>query len=263
MDLETENRIAAILMKEAAELHRQAEREGVHAYLQQRKVRTRPNSRFLTATVLGVQQANRAEEIREMWRVRRNEVNLDNKRGNSRDESSRSHGHYSSSPTSSSSRRRHSSKIDDDLPDYRKRGNDHHLRDDSLENEEIEDDSLGDEDIEEFLNSRVKRGRGTVGSRMDETGPYLPPSDSNEKLLDTRVREDWEDRIVGPEKPAFLKSQSSFDYESEKLYRKKAKKDEALSLTRPDSKKHKRKEDKHKHKKRKYKKQKRCSKSID
>ena len=56
MDLETENRIAAILMKEAAELRRQAEKEGVHVYLQQPKPRVRPNTRFLTATVLGVQQ---------------------------------------------------------------------------------------------------------------------------------------------------------------------------------------------------------------
>jgi hypothetical protein len=56
MDLETENRIAAILMKEAAELRQQAER-GVHVYLERPKVRARPNSRFLTATVLGVQQS--------------------------------------------------------------------------------------------------------------------------------------------------------------------------------------------------------------
>lgn len=56
MDLETENRIAAMLMKEAAELRQQAEREGVHAYLKQPNARFRPNSRFLTATVLGVQQ---------------------------------------------------------------------------------------------------------------------------------------------------------------------------------------------------------------
>lgn len=56
MDLETENRVAAILMREAAELRRQAEKEGVDAYLRHPKVRGRPNSRFLTATVLGVQQ---------------------------------------------------------------------------------------------------------------------------------------------------------------------------------------------------------------
>ncbi|CAL5329468.1 unnamed protein product [Camellia sinensis] len=46
MDLETENRIAAILMKEAAELWRQAEEGGVHVYLRQPNVRGQPNSRF-------------------------------------------------------------------------------------------------------------------------------------------------------------------------------------------------------------------------
>lgn len=56
MDLETENKLAAILMREAAELRRQAEKEGTLAYLRQPNVRNRPNSRFLTATVRGVQQ---------------------------------------------------------------------------------------------------------------------------------------------------------------------------------------------------------------
>lgn len=56
MDLETENRIAAILLKEAAELRRQAESDGALSYLHRPNVRGRPNSRFLTATVLGVQQ---------------------------------------------------------------------------------------------------------------------------------------------------------------------------------------------------------------
>ena len=37
MDLETENRIAAILMKEAAELRCQAEKDGVSVYLHQPK----------------------------------------------------------------------------------------------------------------------------------------------------------------------------------------------------------------------------------
>lgn len=56
MDLETENRLAALLMEEARRLRLEAEKEGVHVYLHQPNVRGRPNSRFLTATVLGVQQ---------------------------------------------------------------------------------------------------------------------------------------------------------------------------------------------------------------
>jgi hypothetical protein len=56
MDLGTENRLAALLLEEARRLRAEAEKEGVHAYLQKPNVRHRPNSRFLTATVLGVQQ---------------------------------------------------------------------------------------------------------------------------------------------------------------------------------------------------------------
>ncbi|MBA0734547.1 hypothetical protein Gogos_018448, partial [Gossypium gossypioides] len=44
------NRIAAILLKEAAERRRQAERVGIHVFLQHPKVRGRSNSRFLSAT---------------------------------------------------------------------------------------------------------------------------------------------------------------------------------------------------------------------
>ncbi|CAN6916829.1 unnamed protein product [Brassica oleracea var. botrytis] len=54
MDLETENRIALVLLREAAELRRQAEKDGVRVYLEKPNVRHRPNSRFLTATVLGI-----------------------------------------------------------------------------------------------------------------------------------------------------------------------------------------------------------------
>jgi len=56
MDLETENRLAAMLMREVAELRRQSKREGVLAYLRKPNIRTRPNSCFLIATVRGVQQ---------------------------------------------------------------------------------------------------------------------------------------------------------------------------------------------------------------
>ena len=64
---------------------------------------------------------------------------------------------------------------------------------------------------------RAKRGRGAVGSRMDEPGPYLP--DSKEKHLanpdDLEYRESWNNRVVlGPEKPRNRKSYSSSDDES-------------------------------------------------
>lgn len=55
MDLNTENHLASLLLEEARRMRAEADKEGVHAYLRAPKTRARPNSRFLTATVLGVQ----------------------------------------------------------------------------------------------------------------------------------------------------------------------------------------------------------------
>lgn len=61
---------------------------------------------------------------------------------------------------------------------------------------------------------RAKRGRGTVGSRMDETGPY-PCLDPEEKQLsspDMGPRVEFRDRAtLRPEKPVWLNSESSED----------------------------------------------------
>lgn len=63
------------------------------------------------------------------------------------------------------------------------------------------------------LNFRAKRGRGAIGSRMDETGPYVASlSNHNNDLSpppEVRVKEEWERRVLGPEKPAFVKSEST------------------------------------------------------
>lgn len=203
MDLETENRIAAILMKEAAELRRQAEKEGVHAYLRKPNVRGRPNSRFLTATVLGVQQANRSVEVNEMWRVRQKELELDNRlKGRSGEEGSsrRRDRDVSNSLRSSSKRCVVTDKDASALCSSSKRVYEDCSREDELK----------DEDIEEFLHARMKRGRGAVGSRMDETGPYLPQDSPEDSSTSRYVREERVRRVLGPEKPPhFLKSHES------------------------------------------------------
>lgn len=54
---------------------------------------------------------------------------------------------------------------------------------------------------------RMKRGRGAVGSRMDEPGPYpaCAPSSPSEKLLpshEVRPLDEPRRRVLGPEKPA-------------------------------------------------------------
>ncbi|KAI3911422.1 hypothetical protein MKW98_010309 [Papaver atlanticum] len=231
MDLETENRIASILMREAAELRRQADKEGVHAYLLQPKVRGRPNSRFLTATVRGVQQANRVVEMGEMWRVRQKEIE-NRLRGKSRDGSSHRH-HSNHSPST-----RETETTDAEVGTPRKR------KMEDCNTGENGSSGLRDEEVEEFLHSRVKRGRGAVGSRMDETGPYLPSRsdlDPKGKFLacpdDAREREDLEHRaLLGPDKPSFLKktsrkSSSESDSDHEGSWRKE-KKDKSRSSSK-------------------------------
>ena len=77
-----------------------------------------------------------------------------------------------------------------------------------------------------FLNGfgRVKRGRGAVGSRMDETGPYLPPSPESRENLSCSL-EIREHRVVlGPEKPSLLNSYESSEEDLDRDRRKKAKK---------------------------------------
>ncbi|XP_020269666.1 arginine/serine-rich coiled-coil protein 2-like [Asparagus officinalis] len=214
MDLETENRLAALLMEEARRLRAEAEKEGVHAYLRQPNVRGRPNSRFLTATVLGVEQANRAVEVNEMWRAREKEMELDMKlknraRNNDIHNNERSRGN-SRKRVSSSSRHDEEDCTSSALRSASKLGHGAHACYSS------EDGGLRDDEVEEFLLSRAKRGRGAIGSRMDEPGPYPSiDSDAGKTLVhpETREKEEWEHRILGPEKPSYIKLQESSDDE--------------------------------------------------
>ncbi|KAI4296501.1 hypothetical protein L6164_036454 [Bauhinia variegata] len=237
MDLETENRLAVMLMREAAELRRQAEKEGVLAYLRQPYTRARPNSRFLTATVLGVQQANRSVEVKEMWRVRENEKELDKRiKDISRDKSSSGRSHR---------------KVDLDRDTFR-----HARADDSINasascsskrESENYHEVLTNEELDKFLHSRKKRGRGDIGARMDETGPYLPRCSDEEPVSSPEVQKS---RVIyGPVKPPSLKSYESSEEELHEKRRKKAKK---VHLESSDKKKRRSKEDsKHKKTKRK------------
>ncbi|CAF2126603.1 unnamed protein product, partial [Brassica napus] len=223
MDLETENRIASVLLREAAELRRRAERDGVRAYLEKPNVRHRPNSRFLTATVLGVQQSNRAVETNEMWKAREKEIELENERRKrkSREESS----------SSSSSRMKRSGSFSKRSLDKRcSSSNDEKRFTHPLDDE---DEGLGDDEIESFLQARNKRGRGSIGPRMDETGPYLP-AEKVDELQSSGTRE--RKVVLGPERPPSLR-QHSDDKETGRRIKKDSKKDEKT--------KKKRKRDKH------------------
>ncbi|KAI4375926.1 hypothetical protein MLD38_013740 [Melastoma candidum] len=228
MDLETENRITAILMKEAAELRRQAAEEGALAYLGKPTVRTRPNSRFLTATVLGVQQSNKAVEVSEMWRVRQKERDLDNRLKRSVDDNNR-WGKHKDTGHPRHGGGRHDSNCDDAGRPSSSRGashKNHRARDDPG------DEGFGDEEMEEFLHSRIKRGRGTIGSRMDEMGPYLPSSsleDAENHSSSPEVRQ-WR-AVYGPEKSPEKTLQGALSKHS----RKDEKKDKTSSRRKHNS----------------------------
>ncbi|XP_074272774.1 uncharacterized protein LOC141596491 [Silene latifolia] len=234
MDLETENRIASILLKEAAELRRQAQQEGVLAYLHKPTVRGRPNSRFLTATIRGIEQANRVVEVNEMWRARQKELEMDNRSKSRR----RDEGCHGSRDTVSDSTRNRSKSHDPNpsCSSSKRSYDDCHFG---------QDGGLKDEELEEFLQSRAKRGRGSVGSRMDETGPYLPPLPESEDQLCTNsyyVDNDRPQRVyLGPERPSSSKRYESSDTESEEE-QKRSKKGSSGGSKKRHSKKHKSKD---------------------
>ncbi|XP_057515749.1 uncharacterized protein LOC130797247 [Amaranthus tricolor] len=244
MDLETENRIAAILLREAAELRRQAQQDGALAYLRKPTVRGRPNCRFLTATVRGIQQANRAVEVDEMWRLRQKEKELDDKlKGKLRVDRS------DSSRDRDRELHESQSKRHDSNPSCSSRKR-------PYEDDSKEEEGLRDEEIEEFLHSRVKRGRGSIGSRMDETGPYLPRSlESPDNLASDYSKEEQHRRdIVGPQKPSSWKCIDSSDESSDDDERKRSKrKSSSGGSKRKRSKKHKSKDKKKKKKDKRYK----------
>ncbi|CAL4894799.1 unnamed protein product [Urochloa decumbens] len=150
MDLETENRLASLLLEEARRLQLEADREGVHAYLRKPNVRHRPNSRFLTATVRGVQQANRVVEVNEMWRAREKELELESKMKN---------------------RSSRSKNLDDSRGEKRKSDSRNHSSSSRVEQEGIaysnsysdQEDGLGDDEIERFLHSSEDVGLLVLG----------------------------------------------------------------------------------------------------
>ncbi|KAK6119859.1 hypothetical protein DH2020_046406 [Rehmannia glutinosa] len=230
MDLETENRIAAILMKEAAELRRQAQSEGALAYLCQPTVRSRPNSRFLTAT---------------MWRLREKQLELDNKLRGARNES-RSERYYKDACESHRSRSSSSNEVEISTsasPASKKR----YIQD----LDQMEDEGLRDDEVGEFLHSRTKRGRGAVGSRMDETGPYLPSCPDSKRNMSESTDEEKKKAsvLLGPKKPYYLKSSESSDDESRQYKKRKAKRGSRKHKSKEKSrdKKKRRKEKKNKH----------------
>ncbi|WZZ65819.1 hypothetical protein YC2023_077189 [Brassica napus] len=153
MDLETENRIASVLLREAAELRRQAEKDGARAYIEKPNAQEQENERL---------------------------------KRKSREESSSSSSSSQMKQSSSFSKRsldKRCSSINEERKITHQSSLDKRLYLDD------DDEGLGDDEIESFLQSRNKRGRGSVGPRMDETVPYLPTEKVDQlQSSDTRER---------------------------------------------------------------------------
>ncbi|XP_038708234.1 WD repeat-containing protein 87 isoform X2 [Tripterygium wilfordii] len=179
-----------------------------------------------------VRLANRAVEMNEMWRVRQKERELNDKhKGKPRNESCSDRKQKDIGNYLRSESKRHA-VVDENASASCSSG--HEVVEYCYSRE---DDGLRDKEIEEFLHSRVKRGRGAVGSRMDETGPYLPPfSDSNDNMSTSPYLR--ERAIYGPDKPSSLNSYESSEDELEKR-RKRAKRDLSSRSNKKHCRKHK------------------------
>ncbi|KAF3624382.1 hypothetical protein T459_19558 [Capsicum annuum] len=155
-----------------------------------------------------VEKANRAVEVNEMWKLRQKELELEN-RLNRKSADKKSDTCHSFSVLERRSRER----CDTDSGTSRSK------KREVEDSHSCEEEGLGDAEIEEFLHLRIKRARGTVGSRMDEAGPYLPSSpDPREKeSASPNMKLSKVHRyhaVIGPEKPDWLNSTVSSENES-------------------------------------------------
>ncbi|KAK8522328.1 hypothetical protein V6N12_056040 [Hibiscus sabdariffa] len=157
--------------------------------------------------------ANRAVEVHEMSRVRHTELELNDRlKARSKADSGHNGSHVDRSIYYRSTNRRRESEV------------------------------TMDEEIDEFLQSRVKHGQGSIGSRMDETGPYLPTdSEFPGKLPTTSIGMEHHAKL-GPEKPSSLRQDESFFNSEPHEHRKKKEKDHLERSDKKHSRKHKSKE---------------------
>jgi hypothetical protein len=97
-----------------------------------------------------------------------------------------------------------------------------------------------------LLSYRIKRGRGAVGSRMDETGPYLPDQAGKQMrsaiLPDERAKDDWEDRIIGPQAGPSVYTKQVGGWDAERWKRKE--RDSSVEVAANEEERGKRRKDK-------------------
>lgn len=144
---------------------------GVTAYTQKAVHRLRPNEKFLQATLRNVKSGNRRVEENMMWRQRRAELA----------------GHDARHPDS------------DDSPHASK-----HIR--MADAHSVQDTAYTDAAVMRLLSSKPVRGRGGVGSRVEETGPYLPAEADTGRENNEAAASNG--RTVGPDCPDWIRQVS-------------------------------------------------------
>ncbi|CAL5040895.1 unnamed protein product [Urochloa decumbens] len=169
MDLETEK---SLLVEKTRRLRLQDDKEGVQAVSPKPGVTHCHNSRFLSATVDGIQQANQIAEVDEMWHTREKKIGMDFKT-NRRNNDQTGLRYKKSNITSPVSKIKQDSRslATSSLVKYSC----------SVSYSDSEDDSSDDE-LEEFLHPRVKRER-------------VPYSDSEDELSDDDLEEFLHPRV--------------------------------------------------------------------
>lgn len=181
-----EARLAALVLRGALLKQERAATAGVTAYCRRVLPRERPNARFLLNTVRNAQSANRSAIESQMWAARAKQRRLEaaaaGSSGGSPSADGASSGDNDPSPSGSDGTENSSGSLGG-----RKRKRERRV-DDAANGasgaaaqrcgrppDTLGSDAEGDDALQALLSRHRVRGRGEVGSRAEETGPYLDP----------------------------------------------------------------------------------------
>lgn len=217
-----ESVLAELIERDVQQLTERALDQGVTAYLERPVHRVRPNERFLQATIRNVAGSNRREQEAQLWEAHRSHQRLLNYRrlGSGQREIRLPSGgsEYMQQQQHASSGARHRRRRRDDA-DKSSGPTDCSNSESSgagsvpssSHGNTCQDGGMGIHEMEAMLGARRVKGRGAVGSRAEEPGPYLPRSYVTPGLHD-ECRDDGPAaprRLLGPAAPEWLRQRNT------------------------------------------------------
>eukprot|EP01024_Parvocaulis_polyphysoides_P057921 TRINITY_DN61887_c0_g1_i1.p2 TRINITY_DN61887_c0_g1~~TRINITY_DN61887_c0_g1_i1.p2 ORF type:complete len:192 (-),score=24.64 TRINITY_DN61887_c0_g1_i1:79-654(-) len=152
----SQEQLAELVAQDARQLTEKAKEFGVGAYLLKPVQRERLNERFIQNTLKNVEFANRQLDESVMAGCREKQLSLD------RPKSSKQHRTNIYNPSKK-----------------RKRSDD-----EQMDAQDVDD--MDEEDVLSFLSKRQVRGRGGVGSRASEPGPFVHEVENKELIKEDR-----------------------------------------------------------------------------